>query len=236
MKFVFRDKKAFTMVELMIVMGLSLMLLMAVYSLFIKSYDIYKYSEDEINSQNSSRIILEWLKTDIRAAVFPDGLVGDKFIIQDPIKVNDKEVGGSRIRFAKFNGIDKDGKPIIEKIMYIFDQSNGQVKRANWSGKWEQSNNTVENERVLYSLSSKPKETNGSYLFFNTFYTDTDREGFKGRLYVFIGLRAMYGNTHSKHEVKMNMIVGPRFITSKDREPFWNLNPMSKLDVEEFNK
>lgn len=230
--------RAFTMVEIMVVMGLSIMLFIAVYRLFIQSYNIFKYSEDEINSQNAARLVLERIKTDLRAAVFPDGLVGDKFIIQDPIKVGEKETGGSRIRFAKFIGTGEDGKPKIEKILYIFDQANGKVYRCNWSGKWEQKNDSVENQRLVYSLSSKPNDANGSYLYFNTFYTDTDREGFKGRLYVYVGLKSSYGNDPkiAPHQTKMHVVVGPRFITSKDREPFWNINPMSKLVVEDFHR
>jgi|GEM_PF-5547712 len=229
-------EKGFTLVEIMIVMGLSLMLLVAIQQMFTSAVRTGQYSQDEIASQRATRAVVERVKNDLRAAVFPDGLVGDKFIIQDPVEINGKEVGGARIRFARFHGFDQAGKPIIEKVVYIYDRGNGHVKRANWSGKWEQKNDSVENERLIDSLSSLPNATNGSFLYFNTFYTDTDTQGFKGRLFVFIGLKTVYGNENIKHEIKLNLVVGPRFITSKDREPFWNLNPMSRLDVGDFQK
>ncbi|HOD40508.1 MAG: hypothetical protein BWY32_01748 [bacterium ADurb.Bin243] len=227
----------FTLIEVMVVMMLSIMLLISVWQLFRMITRTQVYTQEEISCQRSVRVIVERIKNDLRAAVFPDGLIGDKFIIQDPVDINGKEVGGARIRFARFHGFDDKGKPIVEKVVYIFDRGNGRVKRANWSGPWEQKNDSVENEKIVDSLSSLPNGTNGSYLYFNTFYTDTDREGFKGRLFVFIGLKAVYGNdVKVKHEIKLDLVVGPRFITSKDREPFWNLNPMSRLDVEAFQK
>lgn len=227
----------FTLIEVMVVMMLSIMLLISVWQLFRMITSTQIYTQDEISVQRAVRVIVERIKNDLRAAVFPDGLIGDKFIIQDPVDINGKEVGGARIRFARFHGFDDKGKPIVEKVVYIFDRGNGRVKRANWSGAWEQTNDSVENEKIVDSLSSLSNETNGSYLYFNTFYTDTDREGFKGRLFVFIGLKGVYGNDAKiKHEIKLDLVVGPRFITSKDREPFWNLNPMSRLNVEDFQK
>jgi type II secretory pathway pseudopilin PulG len=227
----------FTLIEVMVVMMLSIMLLISVWQLFRMITRTQMYTQDEISVQRAVRVIVERIKNDLRAAVFPDGLIGDKFIIQDPVDINGKEVGGARIRFARFHGFDDKGKPIVEKVVYIFDRGNGRVKRANWSGTWEQKNDSVENEKIVDSLSSLSNSTNGSYLFFNTFYTDTDREGFKGRLFVFIGLKGVYGNdVKIKHEIKLDLVVGPRFITSKDREPFWNLNPMSRLNVEDFQK
>lgn len=229
--------RGFTLVEVMVVMGLSIMLLISVWQLFRMVTRTQVYTQDEISAQRAVRVIVERIKNDLRAAVFPDGLIGDKFIIQDPMEMDGKQVGGARIRFARFHGFDDKGKPIIEKVVYIFDKGNGRVKRANWSGEWGQKNDSVENEKTVDSLSSLPNGTNGSYLYFNTFYTDTDREGFKGRLFVFVGLKASYGNdVKVKHEIKLELVVGPRFITSKDREPFWNLNPMSRLDVEAFQK
>jgi len=225
--------KGFTLIELMIVMGLSFILLMAVWGLFKISSKTGQWADDELSAQRAVRLVLENLKNDLRSAVFPDGLVGDKFIIQAPFKLNGKEVGGNKIRFAKFNGLDSNGKPIIEKVMYNFDIDSGKIKRSNWSGKWEQQNNTCENERVFPNSLSQFKNSAGdSYLYFNTFYTDTDKQGFKGRLYVFVELQAVYGN----HIIKAHTVIGPRYITSKDREPFWNYNPMSKLNVEDFNK
>lgn len=233
----FSRSGGFTLIEVMVVMMLSIMLLISVWQLFRMITRTQMYTQDEISVQRAVRVIVERIKNDLRAAVFPDGLIGDKFIIQDPVDINGKEVGGARIRFARFHGFDDKGKPIVEKVVYMFDRGNGRVKRANWSGNWEQANDSIENEKIVDSLSSLSNETNGSYLYFNTFYTDTDREGFKGRLFVFIGLKGVYGNdANIKHEIKLDLVVGPRFITSKDREPFWNLNPMSRLNVEDFQK
>ena len=232
-KKIFLKYKGFTLIELSIVMGLSFMLLMAVWSLFRISYNTNQFTDDELSAQRAVRIVLENLKSDLRSAVFPDGLVGDKFIIQAPFSLDGKEVGGNKIRFAKFSGFDSNGKPIIEKIMYNFDIDSGKVKRSNWSGKWEQKNNTCENEKVFpTSLSGFKNSAGESYLYFNTFYTDTDKQGFKGRLYVFAEIKAVYG----KHVIKAHTVIGSRYITSKDREPFWNYNPMSKLNPEDFNK
>ncbi len=233
----FSRRGGFTLIEVMVVMMLSIMLLISVWQLFRMITRTQIYTQDEIAVQRAVRVIVERIKNDLRAAVFPDGLIGDKFIIQDPVDIKGKEVGGARIRFARFHGFDDKGKPIVEKVVYIFDRGNGRVKRANWSGNWEQTNDSIENEKIVDSLSSLSNETNGSYLYFNTFYTDTDREGFKGRLFVFIGLKGVYGNdANIKHDIKLDLVIGPRFITSKDREPFWNLNPMSRLSVEDFQK
>lgn len=225
----------FTIVEVLIVVGLSLLIFTSAWYLFRMIMRTQTYTQDEISIQRAVRIIAERIKDDLRSAVFPDGLIGDKFIIQDPVEINGKQVGGARIRFARVHS-NENGKNVIEKVVYIFDKSSGKVKRGNWSGPWEQKNDTIFNEKVIDSLSSFPNNPNGSYLYFNTFYTDTDREGFKGRLFVFVGLKAVYGNAPHKHEIQFNLVVGPRFITSKDREPFWNLNPMSKLNIEDFQK
>lgn len=229
-------KSGFTLVEVVIVMGLSFVLLLAVWQLFRISQTTHQFADEEISAQRAARIIMERLKTDLRAAVFPEGLVGDKFILQNKFELGGKEVGATTIRFARFEGFRDDGRPAIQKIVYEFDRETGVVKRGIWTGPWEQKNDTVASMMRLHSLSSKKNSANGSYLYFNTFYTDTDRKGLKGRLFVFVGLRAAYGSPGKMHEVKVNMTVGPRFITSKDREPFWNYNPKSKLDVEGFQE
>jgi len=228
--------RGFTLVELVIVMGLSFVLLLAVWQLFRISQSTFRFADEEISAQRAARIIMERLKSDFRAAVFTEGLVGDKFILQNKFELGGKEVGATSIKFARFNGFDDTGRPIIEKVVYMFDRETGVVKRGNWTGNWEQKNDTVSTLSPLHSLSSKKNSANGSYLYFNTFYTDTDRKGLKGRLFVFVGMKAAYGTPGKMHEVKINMIVGPKFITSKDREPFWNYNPKSKLSVEEFQK
>ncbi len=231
-----RKSLGVTLVELMIVMALGTMVSIAAWRLFRIQNMAVEWGREEMESQRNTRMIIEYIKNDIRDAVWSDMLLGGKFIIQEPY-VNDagQEFGGKKIKFAKFSGLDDDGKPKIEKIMYKWDVKTGQVLKGNWDGNWVKDNSSkILNPHQIGRVTQKTDGSGTGYIFFKEITYDQDEQyGLVGRTLILIGLRVDYG---AKHMVELHTLVGPRFINSRDKEPFWNQNSSSEIDYKEFEK
>jgi hypothetical protein len=163
-------------------------------------------------------------------------LLGGKFIIQEIVNSDaGTELGGSRIKFAKFDGYDENGRIKIKKIMYAWNQKSGQVMRGNWEGPWTKDNNSeMVNPHEIGRLTHAKDGGGKGYLFFREITYDQDEKyGLVGRTVVLVGLKIVKSE---KHIVELHTAIGPRYINSRDREPFWNENELSVMDYKEFEK
>lgn len=231
-----RHRLGITLVELMIVIGLGSMVTIAAWRLFDMQNKLYKFANDKFESQRAARRIVENLKNDIREAVWSDMLLGGKFIIQHPVEIEGSgDLGGSSIKFAKFAGLDSDGKPMIEKVMYLWDQEKNKVLRGNWEGPWKKDNSSaILNGREIEEISRKKDGSGKGYLFFREVTYDQDEQfGLVGRTLILVGLRVDYDD---EAPVELHTVIGPRYINSRDREPFWNENEISVMDYKMFEE
>ena len=208
------------------------LILFAAWKIYEMAWRFLKKSMLELDAQKEARLTLEKLKNDIRASAWHDHLIGPKFIIQDPFDSGNKELGGTRLKFAKFVGVGQDGKPVIEKIMYAWDRSKGQLLRGNWEGPWTDDNaSPILNPHKVAQITAGKGE---GYIFFKDFSTDVDEKyGLVGRTFIFVGIKIDHGEGQP---IEVSTIVGSRFINTRDREPFWNQNQNAVTLLEVFEK
>jgi len=66
--------KAFTVVELLIAAGISLIILSIVFFIYISAEKSFKFGQDTLNTEANLRMAMDWLTRDIRAAksISPD--------------------------------------------------------------------------------------------------------------------------------------------------------------------
>jgi len=232
-----RRTLAITLVEVMIVMGLGSVVAIAAWRLYQMIMRTDKVARDEVESQREARRVMEWLKHDIRESVWSDLLLGPKFIVQYPKEGSTvvRSHEGRRLKFAKFAGFDEKGRPSIEKVMYEFDKEKGAVLRGTWEGPWVEDNaSPIVNGREIGRLTRKRDGSGKGYLYFKEITYDQDKKfGLVGRTLILCHLRVDY---EDGHDVEMHIALGPRYINSRDREPFWNENLNSKVDYELFEK
>lgn len=232
-----KPRRAFTLVEIMVVMALGSMVSIAAWRLFQVQVRINQFANDEIESQREARRVMQWLKHDLREAVWSDLLLGPKFIIQYPkegVSISASNEG-RRLKFAKFNGFDEKGKLQVEKVMYEFDKKTGAVMRGTWEGAWDKENpSNMVGGHEIGRLTRKRDGSGKGFLYFKEITFDQDQKyGLVGRTLVLVHLRVDYENEHA---VEMHNAVGPRYINYRDREPFWNENQNSRVDYELFEK
>lgn len=232
-----RARLAVTLVEVMVVMGLGSIVSIAAWRLYQIIVRTDTVARDEVESQREARRVMEWLKHDIRESVWSDLLLGPKFIIQFPKEgtAQSKSQEGRRLKFAKFSGFDEKGEPTIEKVMYEFDKEKGSVVRGTWEGPWTAENpSPMVGGHEIARLTRKRDGSGKGFLYFKEVTYDQDEKfGLVGRTLILCHLRVDY---EDGHDVEMHVALGPRFINSRDREPFWNENQNSKVDYELFEK
>lgn len=232
-----RARLAITLVEVMVVMGLGSIVSIAAWRLYQIIMRTETVARDEVESQREARRVMERLKHDIRESVWSDLLLGPKFIIQFPKEgsAQSKSQEGRRLKFAKFSGFDEKGEPTIEKIMYEFDKEKGTVVRGTWEGPWTDENpSPMVGGHEIARLTRKKDGSGKGFLYFKEVTYDQDEKyGLVGRTLILCHLRVDY---EDGHDVEMHLALGPRFINSRDREPYWNENQNSKVNYELFEK
>jgi prepilin-type N-terminal cleavage/methylation domain-containing protein len=232
-------KRGFTLIELVVVMALGSLVTLTAWKLFRMQERWGRVAYNELEVQRASRLILERIKMDIREAVWSDMLLGGKFIIQEPyINSMGNEFGGTRIKFAKFAGFDENGTPKIEKIIYKWDQKTGAVIRGFWDGPWQKDNpSNVNNPHTIDFLTLRKDGSGKGYLFFKEITYDQDEQfGLVGRTLILVGLKVVRTDHGKENVVELHTVIGPRYINSRDKEPFWNQNSSSVVDYKLFEQ
>ncbi len=216
-------KKAYTLIEVLIVSIIFIIVLGALIRVFFFSTNVEGRITDKIIVKRQVRTLITFLRKDIREAVIIP-TASPSFIVQDIATPDGK--WGKIIRFARFMGLDVNGKPRIVKLFYMFDDKDKSVWRGVWSGQWgEDKDWQIVNKRKVISFKK------GGFVYFSKIVADQYAQN-KGRTYIVTWVDIPLKN--STYEA--TFLLGSRNVLSYELDPAWNDNPNSLPDMDIFNK
>ncbi|HNY11988.1 MAG TPA: prepilin-type N-terminal cleavage/methylation domain-containing protein [Candidatus Wallbacteria bacterium] len=121
--------RAFTLVEITVVSGIALILLGALYTVFLRSFSGVEAGKSKLECLQDAAITFENLKQDIKGGFF-----GKSFIKGNIVNGESFFKGGDGfLEFMKLY-YDQDGNEVLRKINYTLDKDTGTLIRTEEAG------------------------------------------------------------------------------------------------------
>lgn len=245
-------KKAFTLVEILIVMAIGSMLTIVLYQIFTQIWNTYNKGAVIIDLDKSSRIVLEYLKKDLREACTTGHSEYYGLLVTNPkggasvdCWGNNTYSHGTRLSFHRFrtagtpNSPDPDmRRPTADLVEYSFEE-NYSYKGKSCKAVLRSVNRS--SQKVLATFPAKSKAD----LYFVKFsigeitpqmardgVAPKTMVGTGGKNFVRISFVAEIQGSKTVEHVPLMLVIGPRQINSYLKDVAWNTGSSSAVRID----
>ncbi len=124
-----KKEKGFTLIEIMVVLVISVILLFALYNLFLSSFRGVLAGKSKLGNLQDAAITLEYIKQDVKGGYFKKTNISGKEIDGETLFKG----GDGFLEFSNI-GYEASGEEKLYKITYTFDKQTESLIRAEENG------------------------------------------------------------------------------------------------------